>query len=668
MALQTEPDPRLRERIDSERRYHEAMYRSASVPLELSFDLATERQRRPHNLIWAHYDAVLDHFANNLEGRQILEIGCGTGNVALNLAKQRAVVDACDVSEEAIAICRRRAQHNELSNVEFHAKSFEDVELPENYFDAVVGTMILHHIDIPAAADKIVRLLKPGGLGLFAEWKEYPIVDWVRRTAFLRDVFPPGGVQGYATEFERKLSRDDLDAIRRRFPDMTLAYRYCLCGKVQYFSPAWAARLEPLDYRMLKTLPALQRFTDGVVIKFTKRSSEHLIEQGNAIAVGKVAGIVRSSAREPRVAVAERVKASEVLVHPLCEQNAPHSGSVADVKQTPNRRLVLLLGTARSGTTWLGNILNSSPRSVYSHEPLLRYADEELRPVLERIKKTGVVSPAEREMVLDHWSRAYFAVRRPPFFVKEYSAWPAKATWAAWLAVRAAGRGFHVFQRVFSPHNGARYDLVAKQGGLAVHGPNFVGALEPEALIIIIRHPCAVIASVRRGQKLGLMERRPRGRWFDDHLPLAEELGYSRREIEKMSDGQFEALDWLIENAIYERLLEKHPNGRLVVYAHLCRDPLGSTEKLFQALGWDVTPQTRRFLHQTTTRRTSRLTSLVTASHSYFSVYRPPTEEVDAWRRTLSRREQDEIMAIARPLAERYWPEPIEERPGPSLQ
>jgi hypothetical protein len=40
-------------------------------------------------------------------------------------------------------------------------------------------------------------------------------------------------------------------------------------------------------------------------------------------------------------------------------------------------------------------------------------------------------------------------------------------------------------------------------------------------------------------------------------------------------------------------------------------------------------------------------------------VYRPAKEAIDAWKRDLSRQEQDEILAIARPLVERYWPETV---------
>ncbi len=339
----------------------------------------------------------------------------------------------------------------------------------------------------------------------------------------------------------------------------------------------------------------------------------------------------------------------------------PTETGPAAARQANKRRLVMLMGTARSGTTWLGNILNSSPQSLYSHEPLLRFPNPKLQPLLQQIKETGRLSHAEREEVIDYFSRAYYAMRRPPFFAKDFTAWPAKAVWAAWLAVRASGRGYRAFEYLFSPRRDACYDLIVKQGGLALHGKNFVQALTPEALVIIMRHPCAVIASVRRGQKLGLMGTGRRSQWLDDHEQLCAEYGYARSQLAAMSPAEFEALCWLVENSVYLKLLQSHKNGRLVVYCDLCADPLAATKSTYDALGWAVTEQTLDFLHDTSARRNNRLTSLATASHDYFSVYRPRKESVNGWKDELSRREQEEILAVSQPLLERFWPNPVDE-------
>lgn len=327
---------------------------------------------------------------------------------------------------------------------------------------------------------------------------------------------------------------------------------------------------------------------------------------------------------------------------------------VACNSDASKKRLIMLLGTARSGTTWLGNILNSSPKTVYSHEPLLRLPDPSLLPLLRKIRETAQLTDAERDVIFNAWSRAYYATRRPPFFAKDHSAWPAKAVWAAWLAVQATRRGYSAFERTFSPKSVACYDLVVKQGGLMLHAENYIRALRPERLIVIMRHPCAVIASLLRGQKLGLMAEQPRGPWLDLHEHLCDRHGYSRPQVEVMSEAEFLALGWLIENSAYQRLLDRCSHSRLVLYKDLCSAPLSVTASLYDSLGWTLTRQTRKFLGDTSGRKGSPLKTLVTASHSYYSIYRKP-QETSQWKHEITPREQEGILAISKPLLKLYW-------------
>jgi SAM-dependent methyltransferase len=52
--------------------------------------------------------------------------------------------------------------------VQFLEKRFEDCDV-DGPFDAIIGSSILHHLDIEPALDKIYQLLKPGGIMSFAE-------------------------------------------------------------------------------------------------------------------------------------------------------------------------------------------------------------------------------------------------------------------------------------------------------------------------------------------------------------------------------------------------------------------------------------------------------------------------------------------------------------------
>jgi SAM-dependent methyltransferase len=262
-------------RIEAERLYHEDYYRRRNVPLDVDFSLALAARRRPQNLTWTYYDTLVARLGGSVAGKKILMMGCGLGLTALNLAKQGATVSAFDVSPAAIDVCRRRADHAGL-DVRFFVAACEAVRHDPGQYDAVAGEMILHHVDIPLALRNAHRHLRKGGVGVFMEWKRHalldPILDAVRSLAGMRKLLPAGGVQGYATAYERKLDSRDIRAIQAVFPDAAFEYRYCFRGKVDYFSFPLGDRMEGLDYLLFRLIPRRLRrhASDAVVISFTR--------------------------------------------------------------------------------------------------------------------------------------------------------------------------------------------------------------------------------------------------------------------------------------------------------------------------------------------------------------------------------------------------------------
>jgi len=95
---------------------------------------------------------------------RVLEIGCGTGMFTAAFAESGAEIVAVDLSAELLA---RAAQRN-LARVQFILKNFEDCEV-EGPFDAVIGSSVLHHLDMQRALPRIFSLLKPRGRLSFAE-------------------------------------------------------------------------------------------------------------------------------------------------------------------------------------------------------------------------------------------------------------------------------------------------------------------------------------------------------------------------------------------------------------------------------------------------------------------------------------------------------------------
>ena len=109
------------------------------------------------------------------EGQSILDLGSGTGVVALHLAETGARVTATDISANQIAQAERLAADKGEKNISFKVCSAEDTGFADNAFDAVTAVQCFHYFDPEKAAAEIRRILKPCGLfcKIFMDWLPY---------------------------------------------------------------------------------------------------------------------------------------------------------------------------------------------------------------------------------------------------------------------------------------------------------------------------------------------------------------------------------------------------------------------------------------------------------------------------------------------------------------
>ena len=121
----------------------------------------------------------------------VLEIGCGTGTLALEMSRFAAHVHAADVSPEMIRIAEQKKAAQGVTNVTFHTGTLDTLlpRLPAQ-LDAVWAYSILHLVDdrrrtLQTAFD----LLRPGGtfissnVCLAGSWVPYglllPVLRWL---------------------------------------------------------------------------------------------------------------------------------------------------------------------------------------------------------------------------------------------------------------------------------------------------------------------------------------------------------------------------------------------------------------------------------------------------------------------------------------------------------
>ena len=99
-------------------------------------------------------------------GMTILEVGCGTGSFTRELARSGAEIVAIDVSPELLEIARANYS---APNVRYEIQNAYALMYSDATFDSVVGSSILHHLEIEEALREIYRVLKPRGTILLAE-------------------------------------------------------------------------------------------------------------------------------------------------------------------------------------------------------------------------------------------------------------------------------------------------------------------------------------------------------------------------------------------------------------------------------------------------------------------------------------------------------------------
>jgi len=128
---------------------------------DLTVDLLTLGQRgrlRGNTMALAHIRP----------GEPVLEVGCGTGDLAILAARQSGPggrVVGIDPAPEMIDVARAKAQRAGAA-VDFQSGVIEALPFPDASFAVVLSSMMMHHLpdDLKRAGlGEIMRVLQPGG-------------------------------------------------------------------------------------------------------------------------------------------------------------------------------------------------------------------------------------------------------------------------------------------------------------------------------------------------------------------------------------------------------------------------------------------------------------------------------------------------------------------------
>jgi SAM-dependent methyltransferase len=202
-------------------------------------------------------------------GRTILEIGCGTAMFTAQFAATGARIIAVDISPDLLA--KAMGRQLPADRVRFEQQRAESLELSDpafqewapKGFDAIVGSSVLHHLDIPAAIATCQKLLAPGGRMAFAEPNLLNPQVWMERK--FRRWFP------YVSRDETAIVRWDMRRQLERSGFSNIVIR-----PFDWLHPATPApliRVVNVAGKAMEGIPGLREFAGSVLISATAQTA-----------------------------------------------------------------------------------------------------------------------------------------------------------------------------------------------------------------------------------------------------------------------------------------------------------------------------------------------------------------------------------------------------------
>jgi len=218
-----------------------------------------------------------------VNGKHILDLGCGAGENSVYFAQQGAICTAADCSSGMINTAMTLAEKH---NVKIKGKIIDalNLDFPDNTFDIVYCSNLFHHVDFEPVLQEVHRILKSGGkLCFWDPLKHNPIINIYRKMA-----------KEVRTDDEKPLDINIVKTVGKIFSDVSydtfwiatlwIFIRFFLVERVDPNQERYwkkiiyeeerlrdsYKRLERIDNAIKKMIPYLKRFAWNIAVVATK--------------------------------------------------------------------------------------------------------------------------------------------------------------------------------------------------------------------------------------------------------------------------------------------------------------------------------------------------------------------------------------------------------------
>ena len=146
---------------------------------------------------------------------RVLDVGTGTGNLAIPAARAGADVTGIDICTELLETARARTEAVEVGDIAFDTGDAADLPYADDTFDVTVSNVGHMYADPPmAAARELLRVTRPGGRVGFTAWT--PMSLYPRMAGVALQHVPPTALPDYT---EPPFMWGDVATVRDRLAD-----------------------------------------------------------------------------------------------------------------------------------------------------------------------------------------------------------------------------------------------------------------------------------------------------------------------------------------------------------------------------------------------------------------------------------------------------------------
>jgi SAM-dependent methyltransferase len=204
------------------------------------------------------------HLLGDVRGKTVVDLGCGTGENIVPLAKRGAQVIGIDISPDLIALAEQRLKDADLQAT-LHVGSAYETGLPSQSVDVIFCMSLVHHLDIALVCQEMKRILTSNGFVVLKE----PI-RFSKTYGWLRSLLP---AHADVSDYEHPLTPSELGILTEcfrasgtryfRLPFVALALRFL---PVSLRGLAWKS-----SSWLLKNVKVMEPYATVVAMKLSPR-------------------------------------------------------------------------------------------------------------------------------------------------------------------------------------------------------------------------------------------------------------------------------------------------------------------------------------------------------------------------------------------------------------